>query len=141
MCESETIKLIIPGEPYKIVFKRVWHEQKVVDDPNPFHKNDGRYDTKCEIYCLNETRKSYYNIPTFTGIARLHPNDTPDKIVGKKIALRNAIGVWDDENEEWSYSCADFFYKKVRTAIWKAFWGWISLWSPRHEYLYSSRAK
>lgn len=101
---------------YRIVFKRVWHSRK--------RNGDGCYDTKCEIYNMEDESVG----PSFTGIARLHPNDKPDKVVGKKIALRNAIGVWDSENEEWSYSCAEFFNKEVRTAIWAAFWGWVDQW-------------
>jgi hypothetical protein len=70
----------------------------------------------------------YCKVPRFTGIAKLHPKDKPDKIVGKKIALRNAIGVWIEYSKKWQYNCADFYNKPVRTAIWTAFWNWVSQW-------------
>jgi len=104
---------------YKIVFRRRWH-LRTSDYGN------GRYDTVCEI-CVKENG-AYYQKPKFTGIAKLHPNDKPDKIVGKKIALRNAIGVWIEYSKEWQYNCADFYNKPVRTAIWTAFWTWVSSW-------------
>lgn len=127
---------------YKVVFKRVWHDRrrplsetlrksKVVEMP----ETNGRYDTKCEIYVTQDNavvgsnlELVYQKEPRFTGIARLHPNDTPDKVVGKKIALRKAIGVWFDYHKEWHYNCADFYKKGVRTAIWKAFWNWVADW-------------
>lgn len=121
---------------YKIVFKRVWHQPErhlatCMEEHRPCKcdkilKLNGRYDTVCEIWL--EQGNVRMEVPRFTGIAKLHPNDKPDKIVGKKIALRNAIGVWDSVNEEWSYSCAEFFDKAVRTAIWRAFWVWVASW-------------
>ena len=78
---------------YKIAFKRVWLE-RTVDINGAYVYGNGRYDTICEIYVCKDFA------PRFTGIAKLHPNDQPDKIIGKKIALRNAIGVWDAENEK-----------------------------------------
>ena len=110
---------------YIIVFKRVWQERKS-------SYSNGRYDTKCEIYL--HTRET----PDFTGIARLHPNDKPDKIVGKKIALRNAMGrlvrrlIDDKVIYEWEWNCAEFYNKEVRTAIWKAFWEWVAAWTWVH---------
>lgn len=116
-------------DAYKIVFKRVWH----YDIGVPARKS-GRYDTKCEIYlCTRET-------PYFIGIARLHPNDKPDKIVGKKIALFRAMGLYykkvpyynafGTETKKTILHCSNntFDIKEVRTAIWKAFFEWVSTW-------------
>ena len=123
---------------YRIVFKRVWHESREIDvkatprlacAPGTL-ANDGRYDTICEIYVKDDTQE----VPNFTGIAKLHPNDTPDKIVGKKIALRNAIGTWDSVRKEWDYNCANFYKKGVRIDIWKAFWAWVESWSRSMGY-------
>ena len=121
---------------YKIVFRRMWHLYDL-DGHGVIHRN-GRYDTRCEIYIIQNPQQDI-ELPAFTGIAKLHPNDQPDKIVGKKIALRNAIGVWLEYYKEWQYSCADFYNKEVRTDIWRAFWVWVATWSPGHEYLYSDR--
>ena len=115
---------------YKIVFKRVWHDA---------HPSDGRYDTKCEIYVQDKSmvgsgfKKVYRKEPSFTGIAKLHPNDRPDKTLGKKIALRNAIGYFVIVEGSWEYNCADFYKKEVRTAIWKAFWKWVKSWAEQIE--------
>ena len=113
---------------YKIVFKRRWHQPrdgKSVPNSVPVLENDGRYDTVCEIYIED------LEVPRFTGVAKLHPNDQVDRIVGKKIALRNAIGVAvieEDGNRTYNYNCADFYRPDVRTAIWKAFCQWVSQW-------------
>jgi len=95
---------------YKIVFKRRW-QNKCTDFNGKYLLGDGRYDTVCEIYVKDNG--AYSQKPCFTGIAKLHPNDRPDKIIGKKIALRNAMVVWDHVS---------------RTPIWKAFWGWVASW-------------
>lgn len=114
---------------YKIVFKRVWHKRMVTPQELKYVSGNGRYDTKCEIYDIGDGVKTL--TPRFTGIARLHPNDKPNKIVGKKIALRNAMGYGVTN---WgSFGYADFYTKEVRTAIWKAFWGWVSQWKNQQE--------
>lgn len=114
---------------YKIVFKRVWHWYPVSKGSREgLVRRSGRYDTKCEIYVHQPGAEKTEGKPRFIGIAKLHPNDQPDKIIGKKIALRNAIGVWDAESEEWSYSCSEFFNKEVRSTIWTHFWAWVADW-------------
>ena len=115
---------------YKIVFKRIWHTD---EDGEPLL--NGRYDTMCEIYKVNEAMVSpsrtdgivWNTSPFFVGIAKLHPNDRPDKIIGKKVALQNAI--WDGYQED-SRLC---LRKPARTAIWKAFWKWVDSWSKQNE--------
>ena len=125
---------------YKIVFKRRWH-LRTSDYGN------GRYDTVCEIYYTSDKCKVssksnqivYRKEPSFTGIAKLHPNDQPDKIIGKKIALRNAIGFVKFKNEIYyrfltANQQAAFSQKEVRTAIWKAFWDWVANWSLKRYF-------
>lgn len=114
---------------YKIVFKRVW-TKRVDCKYGMYAIGDGRYDTVCEIYVQDRTKLSsklndivYHKEPSFTGIARLHPNDTPDKIVGKKIALRNAL--------DMGFLSLPV-NKDIRTAIWKAFWEWVAAWKWVH---------
>lgn len=112
-------------EGYTITFKRVWYEAGV-DSKDMIHRT-GRYDTRCEI-CLSELE-----VPRCSGIARLHPKDRPDKIIGKKIALRNAIGLLKVEGKNYHrfltvLQQASFSNKKVRDAIWKAFWAWVASW-------------
>ncbi|MCJ7778842.1 MAG: hypothetical protein MUP16_11085 [Sedimentisphaerales bacterium] len=120
---------------YKIVFKRQWHdkrrpisaelrESKLVQMP----EGDGRYDTVCEIYVPD------CEVPRFIGVAKLHPNDHVDRIVGKKIALRNALGIkiiGEDGNRGYSYRCVDFWRPDVRTAIWIAFRVWVESWNKK----------
>jgi len=106
---------------YTIKFKRRWHlQENLPAEEIKFWKKhgDGRYDTICEIYVED------LEVPRFTGIARLHPNDCPNKIEGKKIALCNAIGIYRPEKDRIVYNCTEFYNKKFRTEIWKAFWKW-----------------
>jgi len=102
---------------YKIVFKKRWHdkrrplskylrESKAVKMP----ETDGRYDTVCEIYRNDGTKE----VPRYAGIAKLHPNDYVDRVVGKKVALQ--------------YALKEIANKDYRTMIWKAFWSWVSQW-------------
>ena len=129
---------------YKIAFKKLWHdrrrplskglrESKAVKMP----ETNGRYDTVCEIYVKDETMVGkgfeivHEKVPRFTGIAKLHPNDHADRVVGKKVALRKALGKeYTDHhgNRQFHYNCVDFYNRSVRDAIWKAFWKWVSLW-------------
>ena len=134
---------------YKIVFKRRWHQRRLRKDGDPaqFHilyhqgyyrqssiadptlveeESDGRYDTVCEIYIED------LEGPRFTGVAKLHPNDQVDRIVGKKIALRNAMNRGfraDPISKKYVTDFhLEFYIKSKRTAIWKAFWQWVSQW-------------
>ena len=119
---------------YKIVFKRRWHQ------PRPeraellwsLQDNDGRYDTVCEIWDTD------LNIICYRGLAKLHPNDKVDKVVGKKIALLNTMIkriLWltnpvtnkIEKHIEWHFS------KSLRTEIWEAFWTWIASWSTKNS--------
>jgi len=84
---------------FKVTFQRIWTDQK-----------RGRYDTFCEVNLPGDT----INWPR-SALAHLHPNDKPDKIVGKKIALGKAL-----KRAEVG--------KELRTMIWKAFWAWVAKW-------------
>ena len=70
-------------------------------------------DTACYIFTNNE------NIP-YVGVARLHPNDRFDKVIGKKIALTKCL-----TNSGIS--------KPERTEIWKAFWEWVTSWEIQSD--------
>ncbi len=101
---------------YTITFKRIWHLVRNKEGNECFAREDGaiksgRYDTLCQIR-VTGTSVSYW-----TGAAKLHPKDKPDKIIGKKIALARAL---DRKGE--------FFLKCKRKAIWKAFWAWVASW-------------
>ena len=110
---------------YKIVFRRRWH-LRTSDYGN------GRYDTVCEIYKIGLEESS--SEPSFTGVAKLHPNDSVDRIVGKKLALRRALGaILPNDKQRYGEHVSDhyrrmFKNKTDRTAIWKAFWVWVSQW-------------
>ena len=114
---------------YKILFNHRWH-LRTSDYGN------GRYDTVCEIYtqCTTTLTKRiiYREKPSFTGVAKLHPNDQVDKLVGKKVALLNAMitGYRVDRvsgQKKPDYHL-EFYIKSKRTAIWKAFWQWVASW-------------
>ncbi len=143
---------------YKIVFERLWHQperhiatcrKRYAPSKQPCVCNkilelNGRYDTKCEIYTQDKTMVRqdkpdgivFCKEPTFTGIAKLHPNDKPDKVDGKKFALRNAMALHDGDMCRIVYPKKDAadpryrdgFFKGARTAIWKAFWVWVTSW-------------
>lgn len=99
-------------EGWRFVFKNLYHEDK-----------SGRFDTLCGIYAKYE--KVIGKVPVYEGIARLHPNDAPDKIVGKKQALLVAM------KKSNGFYWADFYSKKARTVIWEAFWSWINISSKK----------
>ena len=119
---------------YKIVFKKQWHQPPTVNDiDGSLIPGDGRYDTVCEIYVAHDGGY-YYQTPKFTGIAKLHPNDQVDRIVGKKLALRRALDVMLPNDEQRYGELLSVHYERMhknkseRTAIWKAFWVWVSQW-------------
>lgn len=85
------------------------------------NSTSGRYDTLCSIY-LHYDPMPKDPITQYSGKAILHPDDQPDKINGKKIALKRAM-----QNSCDTY-CPMFFRKFDRTEVWKAFWQWVSTW-------------
>ena len=112
---------------YKIIFYKEWHSihHTKYDEFGGSLESNGRYNTICEIWIPD------LDIPRFVGIAKLHPNDKVDKILGKKIALQKAMGVfrkgWD--NSYWK----PFQTKQTRTEIWKAFRSWVESWRIQSE--------
>ena len=103
---------------YKVVFKRVWHLY-----PGTSHRRGGRYDTQCTIFVDGSET-------TFHGLAKLHPNDQPDKVVGKKKAFSKAVQALLPFH--YSRDCLEDVIKRKaeRTLIWKAFWAWVESWKP-----------
>ncbi len=81
----------------------------------------GRFDTLCEIYRDGQIHNAG------CGIARLHPNDNPDRIVGKRIALAKALATVSELSNGYLRS------KKRRTIIWKAFLVWVKSWKKREH--------
>jgi len=114
---------------YRIVFKRRWHN-RVTDINGKYISGNGRYDVICDIYVSDLKVPSIGNVPIYKGIARLHPNDMPDRIVGKKIALRNALKKGEN---------ADFWRQAAREVIWKAFWSWVESWSNKEKHENSAK--
>lgn len=83
----------------------------------------GRYNVLCEVY------RDLTSFPLYTGLAKLHPNDEPDPIIGKKIALEAAMKGPFFVHIQGEYQTR-FANKGVRTEIWSAFWSWIASWQP-----------
>ena len=81
----------------------------------PHSDNLSRSDTVCQI-------KYADNLMPFVGVAKLHPNDRPDKIIGKKVALANAMH-------------GRIQRKDHRTIIWKAFFQWVDSWKNHPDWL------
>ena len=113
---------------YKIVFRRQWHQPRPQSEFEDIPDNNGRYDTVCEIWEAND------DFCDFVGVAKLHPKDKLNKVLGKKIALLNAMIkriVWltdpitnkREKHIEW------YFSKQDRTEIWEAFWAWVKSWN------------
>jgi len=117
---------------YKIVFSRQWHERGT-DINGKYVYGSGRYDTVCEITDLSVC--SDWEENHFTGVAKLHPNDQVDQIVGKKLALKRALdAAWPFDDSGISGTVFemrkhDAERKFHRTEIWKAFWQWVANWS------------
>ena len=86
----------------------------------PHPENESRFDTVCRI--------NYDGLPPFIGVAKLHPNDKPDKIIGKKIALANAMH-------------GRIKLKDNRTVIWKAFLQWVESWKANSKPLIDHQAR
>ncbi len=80
----------------------------VTDYRISFRRNKVNHNVICDI-CDNATDS------LFTGQARRHPKDYPNKMMGKKVALTKALY---DMNAG----------KILRTIIWKAFWEWTESW-------------
>ena len=91
----------------------------------PVYEGTGRFGVTCFI--AKEGRQEDMCIGI--GSVLIHKGDQPDRILGKKYALRKAlikqayfvgkrhIIVWRLEKEK-------------RTKIWKAFWTWTETWKP-----------
>lgn len=77
--------------------------------------------TLCSIYVHYDPMPKD-PITQYSGKATLHPNEQPDKINGKKVALKRAM-----QNSCGTY-CPVFLSKSDRTEVWKAFWQWVSTW-------------
>jgi len=115
---------------YKIVFKRRWHEKRerqiLFGGKSRISDNDGRYDTVCEIWIPE------MEVPFYTGVANLHPNDKADKITGKKVALLDAmVEEWKEDpitKKKIPVYFIEFGLKSIRTEIWQAFRSWVSSW-------------
>ena len=102
----------------RIRFYKTWVDQELGGPCPP------RYTTVCEIQDEN-TKKVI-----FTGYAHLHPKDTPDKIIGKKVALTNAMIKERVELSDNNVVVHWNFPKHVRTDIWETFWEWVGNWNP-----------
>ena len=87
--------------PYRISFEKSYLIKTML-------KNTGRFDTVCRIESETAGLLS-------KGVAYIHPNDNPNKIMGKKVALTKALANLQTN-------------KFIRTQIWIAFWKWIESW-------------
>jgi len=74
-----------------------------------FERSRTTGDTECFLIRCNSVLARY------SGVAKLHPKDRPDKITGKKIALQRALA--DGQ-----------LSKPERTRVWAAFWAWVKNW-------------
>ena len=84
---------------FEVRFSKLWHGNPVT------LTRSSRFDTSC---CITAEGVD------FIGIAQLHPNDQPNKITGKKVALAKAL--------------SQGLLKPERTLIWDAFWEWVQGW-------------
>jgi len=118
---------------YKIVFmhtKQDTLQYEVIKGKNLVVSGSGRYDTSCHIYINNDTQE----IPQYIGFVKLHPNDKPDKIIGKKIALQNALISQTFIDPKTKKKITIWHHQKnVRTKIWKAFWAWVESWEDKKK--------
>ena len=89
---------------YRVSFRR----------SNTINLRKNNYDTVCNIQ-NDITDMQYHNV------AYLHPSDSYNKIIGKKIALTKTL-----TNMKLN--------KHLRTKIWNAFWLWVESWNGKRRY-------
>lgn len=82
----------------------------------PKRAQQGHYDTCCKIVDFSLVDESGEVVNKYEATAYLHPNDKPDKIIGKKVALTKALAKIKGLD------------KQKRTKIWMAFWIWVASW-------------
>ena len=99
----------------RIRFYRDWPDRKLGKPCPP------RYTTVCEIE--NRDKEEVISI----GYAHLRPNDMPNKVIGKKVALTNALILTKEDVGSIEVVHRNF-PKHIRTDIWEAFWEWIANW-------------
>jgi hypothetical protein len=112
----------IEDKIYRFRFQKIPKDYKINDDTaflkTGIIKTDrpsNRYDTVCLAYQDNE-----FWVWT---IAFLHPNDRPDKLIGKKVALTKLLKLFFPIKSD----------KQTRALIWKAFWKWIEGWKENSK--------
>ena len=109
----------------KINFK---HEYFYVSEKTgePVYEGTGRFGVTCFIY--QEGVEEAISV----GSVLIHKGDQPDRIIGKKYALRKALikKAYFVEKRHviiWQWD------KHMRTKIWDAFWDWIESWDKKKK--------
>ena len=109
----------------KINFK---HEYFYVSEKTgePVYEGTGRFGVTCFIY--QEGVEEVISV----GSVLIHKGDQPDRVIGKKYALRKALikkayFVGKRHVIIWQWD------KHMRTKIWDAFWEWVESWDKKKE--------
>ena len=107
----------------KINFK---HEYFYVSEKTgePVYEGTGRFGVTCFIY--QEGVEEAISV----GSVLIHKGDQPDRVIGKKYALRKALikkayFVGKRHVIIWQWD------KHIRTKIWDAFWDWVESWDKK----------
>jgi len=110
----------------KINFK---HEYFYVSEKTgePVYEGTGRFGVTCFIY--QEGVEEAISV----GSVLIHKGDQPDRVIGKKYALRKALRVADVWNDNKQITCTLLFPKQKRTEIWDAFWDWVESWDKKKK--------
>jgi len=88
----------------------------------------GKFGVTCTIY------KEDREIPLFQGTVRPYYKDQPDRILGKKYALREALVSGRLKRKSDGKDVIFWnFIQAERTEIWNAFWEWVESWDKKKK--------
>ena len=93
----------------------------------PVYKGTGRFGVTCFIQ-QEGIEEDIYII--YIGSVLIHKGGQPDRVTGKKYALRKAMIAAEGLDTDGHLAIIWYFPKRQRTEIWKAFWEWVKTWKP-----------
>ena len=90
----------------------------------------GKFGVTCSVYLKDG------DTPLFQGTVRPYYKDQPDRILGKKYALREALVNKRIKRKSAGEDILSTyivwnFTKTERTEIWNAFWEWVESWDKK----------
>jgi len=93
----------------------------------PVYKGTGRFGVTCFI------QQEGIEEDIYIGSVLIHKGGQPDRVTGKKYALRKAMIAAEGLDTDGHLAIIWYFPKRQRTEIWKAFWEWVESWDKKKE--------